>query len=196
MSNEALIVFTKNPELGKVKTRLAQSVGNEMALDIYRKLLAYTQEQTTNIEADLIVYYTQQVDQNDHWKKATRKMQAGGDLGHRMAAAFREEFKEYDRICIVGTDCAELTATHILQAFKELKNNDFVLGPANDGGYYLLGMKAFESGLFEGIDWSTDQVINQTIQAISALNKNYALLPELIDVDTIEDWERVSSNFM
>ena len=195
MSNEALIIFAKNPELGKVKTRLAQSVGNEMALDIYQKLVAYTQEQTANIEAERIVYYTQDIDQTDHWKKATRKVQASGDLGHKMATAFDEELKQYDRVCIVGTDCAELTTIHIQQAFKNLKDNDFVLGPANDGGYYLLGMKSFEPSLFVEIDWSTDSVFNQTIQAISELNKSYALLPELIDVDTIEDWKQVSENF-
>ncbi|WP_422359196.1 TIGR04282 family arsenosugar biosynthesis glycosyltransferase [Reichenbachiella sp.] len=195
MSNEALIIFAKNPELGKVKTRLAQSVGNETALDIYHKLVAYTQEQTANIEAERIVYYTQDVDHNDNWRKAIRKVQASGDLGHKMAAAFREELKQYDRVCIVGADCAELTSAHIQQAFQKLKNNDFVLGPANDGGYYLLGMKAFEPGLFAGIDWSTDKVLSQTIEAISELNNSYALLPKLIDVDTIEDWKQVSENF-
>lgn len=195
MSNEALIIFAKNPELGKVKTRLAKSVGDEAALDIYNQLIAYTQEQTAQAGVDLVVYYTEHLDEHDNWLHAIKKVQTSGNLGNRMATAFQAELEKYERVCIIGTDCAELTTTIIRKAFSMLEDNDFVLGPANDGGYYLLGMKSFERSLFGGIDWSTNKVLNQTIETISELDRSYALLPELVDVDTIEDWEMVKENF-
>lgn len=195
MSKEALIIFAKNPELRKVKTRLAKAVGDEAALEIYHKLLTHTQEQTAQAQVDLIVYYTTYIDEKDIWINTQKKLQCHGDLGNKMAQAISNELKKYEKVCIIGTDCAELNSSHLKEAFQKLEENDFVIGPANDGGYYLLGMKSFEPSLFEGIDWSTDKVFSQTIKAISLLNRSYAQLPELIDVDTIEDWNRVQENF-
>ncbi|MEP3389512.1 MAG: TIGR04282 family arsenosugar biosynthesis glycosyltransferase [Reichenbachiella sp.] len=195
MSKEALIIFAKNPELGEVKTRLAKAVGDEAALDIYYQLLAYTQEQTAKAQIDLIVYYTTHIDEKDNWINTQKKLQCDGDLGNKMAQAISSELEKYEKVCIIGTDCAQLKSFHIQGAFQKLEEHDIVIGPANDGGYYLLGMKSFEPSLFEGIDWSTDKVFSQTIKAISLLNRNYAQLPELIDVDTIEDWNKVQENF-
>ncbi|MEP2027045.1 MAG: TIGR04282 family arsenosugar biosynthesis glycosyltransferase [Reichenbachiella sp.] len=195
MSNEALIIFAKNPEIGQVKTRLAKKVGDAEALAIYEKLLAFTQVESAKTKADVIVYFTPKIPQKDGWGAVDKKLQSSGDLGIRMSDALKSELANYDKVCIIGTDCAQLTGEFITDAFAQLNSHDVVLGPANDGGYYLLGMKQFEASLFEGIDWSTEKVLNQTVGAINALNKSYALLPQLIDVDTIEDWEKVKQNF-
>lgn len=195
MYKDALIVFAKNPELGKVKTRLAQSIGDEEALAVYKKLIAHTQRETAGVQAALLVYYSSAIGTDDGWKHFEKKLQTDGDLGRRMSAAIKTELQQCDKVCIVGTDCAELTNEHIKEAFGQLNHHDFVIGPANDGGYYLLGMKSFESKLFDDIDWSTDQVLKQTVHQIKELGKSYFLLPELIDVDTIEDWQQVQANF-
>lgn len=195
MSNEALIIFAKNPELGKVKTRLAKTVGDDAALGIYNKLVGHTQDQIALTDVDSIVYYTAFIDEKDNWINARKKLQCDGDLGNKMAFAISYELEKYDKVCIIGTDCAELNALHIKEAFKKLVDTDIVIGPANDGGYYLIGMKTFEPSLFERIDWSTEKVLVQTIENIKMLNKSYDLLPELIDVDTVEDWLQVKENF-
>lgn len=190
----ALIVFAKNPELGKVKTRLAKDVGEEEALRIYKLLLDHTRQETTRSLAACYAYYTTNVAEEDGWK-AEKRIQVTGDLGTRMSAAFREQLHHHDRVCIIGTDCAGLTAEKINQAFEALDEYDFVIGPANDGGYYLLGMKAPGEELFEQISWSSEEVLSQTIDRIKGLGKRFYLLPELIDVDTIEDWEMVKEKF-
>lgn len=196
MSDNALIIFVKNPELGKVKTRLAKTIGHKAALDIYKKLITYTQKETTGAHADLIIYYSAHMDKGDEWRNVQRKLQTAGDLGLRMSKAFEVELNQYKKVCIIGTDCAELTASHINEAFVMLDGNDFVLGPANDGGYYLLGMKQFEASIFENVVWSTDRVLKQTIDQIGIVKGTFQLLPELIDVDTIDDWEKVRDNFV
>ena len=195
MSDNALIIFVKNPVLGKVKTRLAKTEGAQVALDIYNKLIAFTQKETTKVNADLIVYYSANIIDNDAWGDIQKKLQAEGELGEKISKAFESELAQYQKVCIVGTDCAELTTNHINDAFVQLNAHNFVLGPANDGGYYLLGMKQFEASLFEGIAWSTDLVLKQSIDKIDSIKSTYHLLPELVDVDTIEDWKKVRENF-
>lgn len=193
-SENALIIFAKNPELGKVKTRLAKEVGDEEALAIYHKLLTWTQRETYRVSATCIVYYTSSIDHHDQWK-AKKKLQVDGDLGQKMSCAFQEQLAQFDKVCIIGTDCAGLTAKLIDQAFAAMDANDIVLGPANDGGYYLFGMKKYHPALFEEITWSSELVLTQTISRINTLKKSYQLLPELIDVDTIQDWNLVKDNF-
>lgn len=195
MSDSALIIFVKNPELGKVKTRLAKSVGNESALSIYKKLLSYTQKESSKSSTDRKVYYSSEVIKDDIWTDVSKKEQGSGDLGQKMAAAFQRELTSYKKTCIIGTDCAQLTSDLIDQAFNALDFHDFVLGPANDGGYYLLGMKNFYPELFNNINWSTSAVLKQTLDKIKSMGASYMLLPELIDVDTVEDWNLVLDNF-
>lgn len=192
----ALIIFAKKPEWGKVKTRLAVSIGNDGALAVYEKLVTYTQQIVLAHEANSVVYYADQTAyQEDGWKGIRKEHQTVGDLGLRMLTAFRKELVAYSKVCIIGTDCAELTTDHITTAFHQLDYYDYVLGPANDGGYYLLGMKKPYDALFQGIDWSTSSVLRQTMSIIKSLGQTCYLLPELIDVDTLEDWELVRKNF-
>jgi uncharacterized protein len=200
MSNQTLLMlFVRNPELGKVKTRLAASVGPEEALTIYMHLLQHTRQITENLPIDKLVYYSNEVDQHDLWPndKYNKKLQPSGDLGKKMEMAFKKAFEDgYTSVVIIGSDCHQLTPTIIEKAFNELTTHDVVIGPALDGGYYLLGMNHLHSELFQNKRWSTEHVFPDTIVDIEKLHLSHKVLPELSDVDYIEDldedfWERV-----
>lgn len=187
-SKDALIIFTRNPELGKCKTRLAATVGDPAALDIYTFLLQHTVAITTPLAADTFVYYSVKVRNNDLWDEAhfRKKQQHGDDLGIRMQNAFTEVLAlGYERAIIIGSDMYDMTSQDIEKAFTQLKNNDFVVGPAEDGGYYLLGMKTVKPTLFANKDWGTSTVLKQTLADMSS--DTVALLEEKNDVDYYED---------
>ncbi len=190
----SLIIFQKNPEHGKVKTRLAASVGNEKALSVYLKLIRHTKKVLDPLRADKQIWYSDKIDTNDIWDSVeySKNVQNGSDLGKRMHNAFKNAFLKNDqqKVVVIGTDCAELTTEILDEAFEELDRNEVVIGPAVDGGYYLLGMKKFVSELFIDIPWSTSEVLGTTIARIQELGHTYLLLKELNDVDTIEDWEK------
>jgi rSAM/selenodomain-associated transferase 1 len=165
-SKNLIITFTRNPELGKVKTRLAKTLGAQSALDIYSFLLQHTESVIREIEADKIVYYTVDIQKNDIWDNTIyqKQLQIEGDLGDKMCQAFKNGFnKGYSKIIIVGSDLYDLNSKHINQAFSALDNNDAVIGPALDGGYYLLGMKSLYSNVFQNKNWGTETVFNDTI---------------------------------
>jgi len=146
MSKNLVMVFTRNPELGKVKTRLAKTIGNESALNIYKFLLNHTEIAIRGINCDKAVYYSIKVRNNDIWDKTVyqKHQQKGNDLGERMHNAFREAFsKGYKKVVIVGSDLYDLEAKDINYAFEQLSKCDVVIGPAVDGGYYLLGFSNF-----------------------------------------------------
>ena len=164
--NDRLIIFVKNPEIGRVKTRLAKTIGDEQALSIYQKLLLYTKEITKGLNADKSVYYSEHIDNNDLWDNMlfSKHLQRGDDLGERMQNAFADAFAQgKERVIIIGSDCLELETYMIKEAFAVLENNDVVLGPAKDGGYYMIGMTAFLPTLFEDKNWSTDDLLMDTI---------------------------------
>jgi len=186
----ALIVFIKNPELGKVKTRLASTLGDEKALEIYLSLLDYTRKVAVKTAADRYVYYSNHIDENDEWdiNDFKKVLQRGDSLGDRMKNAFQEAFKKHEKVVIIGSDCPTLHPDIITAAYRHLDNHDFVIGPSFDGGYYLLGMRDFERKIFQGIPWSTIEVLPQTIERINELEKDFFLLPTLSDVDYEEDW--------
>lgn len=186
---EALIIFVRNPEKGAVKTRLAASVGHDAALLVYTLLLAHTHTITAQLPCDKFVFYAGSIAEADCWQEGfSKRLQKGEDLGERMKAAFHSLFQQgYVRVCIIGSDCFELTTSHIRQAFAVLDENDVVVGPAADGGYYLLGMKDNLKNLFDGVQWSTTAVWPQTKDKLREQGSRYAVLPVLNDVDTIED---------
>lgn len=188
--NDRLIIFVKNLELGKVKTRLAKSIGDEQALNVYHKLLLYTKEVVKNLNADKAVYYSEHIDNNDLWDNMLfrKHLQQGEDLGEKMQNAFADAFAQgKQRVIIIGSDCLELETYMIKEAFAVLDNNDVVLGPAKDGGYYLIGMTTFLPTLFEGKNWSSDDLLMDTILDLKKMNAKYYLLKTLNDIDTIED---------
>jgi uncharacterized protein len=191
MSN-ALIIFIRNPELGKVKTRLARTLGDVEALRIYRILLEKTRQAALETQATRWLFYSNFTDMGDDWANAdfVKTTQSAGDLGERMEAAFRQVFEQgATKALIIGSDCPELSAEVLQQAFDALDKHDFVIGPVPDGGYYLLGMKQLQSNLFYDIAWSTETVRASTIQKIEEARCSYLLLPMLRDIDEAPDWQ-------
>lgn len=199
MTENRLVVFVKNEEAGKVKTRLAADTGDQKALNVYRTLLKYTRSVIEGVEAGKVISYSRFIPETDLWQSAgyVRTVQKGEDLGERMLNAFKRGLvaEQCSGMVLIGSDCAELKAKHIEKAFTLMNNKDLVLGPASDGGYYLIGMKSPYRELFQNIAWSTGDVLNQTLKKAEESGISVALLPELNDVDTIEDWRKVKSRF-
>ncbi len=214
--DNALIIFIKYPEPGKVKTRLAKAVGNERACAIYKSI---AEDVIKNVSLknprtyDVYAFFTPQDKENEikDWLRPFRNNdqtfdtqyipQEGDTLGERMSHAFQQLFQDkgYKRCIIIGTDCPEIDATLIENAFETLQGKDIVLGPCRDGGYYLLGMsrlspirfeREFVLDLFVDIDWSTDRVFDQTTAKVRKNNLSYSILKTLADVDTPEDLYR------
>lgn len=187
---EALIIFIRNLVPGNVKTRLANGIGNEAALEVYKKLLHHTQVITRQINCHKFVYYSDSITDYDIWenKDYFKRVQRGDDLGERMLNAFKEIFEMgYTKPVIIGSDCFELSSSGIEQAFHLLENYDAVLGPAADGGYYLLGLKRVLQNLFENKNWSTSSVLADSVADLRGSHSSYFLLPVLRDIDKIED---------
>jgi hypothetical protein len=192
MGSELLIVFVKNPVLGKVKTRLAKTLGPEKAIEIYQELLQHTHHVTKNLPFDKAVFYSDEVVTGDRWDQGgyEKRRQEGSDLGKRMLNAFKYAFqKAYRKVVIIGSDCFDITPKIIQEAFKAIPQNNFVLGPTHDGGYYLIGMTALHVSLFKNKKWSSDEVLQDTLIDIRNMNGSYKLLPELTDIDTEADLE-------
>lgn len=187
-SNNLIITFTRNPELGKVKSRLAKSIGEASALDVYKLLLKHTESVLRDLDCDKAVYYSVKVRAHDIWdsKIFQKHQQIGDDLGKRMYHAFENGFKNgYKKIIIVGSDLYDLNTKLIEVAFQELDNHDNVIGPAEDGGYYLLGMKTLNKSIFNIKNWGSETVYKQTV---SKLNRNSLyVLETLNDIDYVED---------
>lgn len=193
MKKNALILFVRNPEPGKVKTRLAATIGDEEALAVYQQLLQLTHDMALGCDADRFLYYAGGIPSNDLWENEyfIKREQAGQDLGDRMCNAFREVLNMgYRGAVIAGSDCPGLTAAMIHTAFDQLDKTDVVIGPASDGGYYLLGMKELLVKLFVNKSWGTDQVLNETIGELHMARKNFELLHVLSDIDTADDLEQ------
>lgn len=187
---EILMIFTKNPIEGAVKTRLAQDIGDEPACSIYKKLVEHTRNITRPLQCDKIVWYSQFIDRMDEYntKFYQKAIQKGHDLGERMQYAMRDAFnRNYQKALIIGTDCYQLTSELIREAFQKLDEYDVVFGPAKDGGYYLLGLNQFFPPLFMNKKWGTDTVLNDSIDDVKQAGLSYFLLPQLTDIDHLED---------
>ena len=194
-TEERLIVFTRYPEPGKTKTRMMPILGAEGAARLQRQLTENTLSQVKKLAAShplsIEVHFTGSSEQlmrdwlGSDW---SYQQQAEGDLGERMASAFATSFAAgMTRVVTIGIDCPDLKAPLMEQAFEELRQYDLVLGPAEDGGYYLIGLKRMVKELFEGISWGTSQVRQQTVEIAEQLDLKVALLPLLKDIDRPED---------
>lgn len=189
-SESLLMVFIKNPTLGNVKTRLAKTIGDEKALQIYFILLDHTQKVAKRVKANKAVFYSDFINNNDEWKKNgfIQLLQKGDDLGIKMTNAFSKAFNMgYKKVTIIGSDCLELNENIIENAFKLLDEHEVVMGPARDGGYYLLGMRNFYPTLFINKTWSKENVLLDTLLDLSNLDLSFKLLPTLSDVDEEKD---------
>jgi rSAM/selenodomain-associated transferase 1 len=193
-SKKALIIFTRNPELGKVKTRLAKSVGDESALKIYKFLLRHTVEITKDLNVDKYVFYSETIYKDDIWDPDIyrKKLQNGNDLGEKMENAFSEILgMGYEKAIIIGSDIYDLNKKDIESAYSALQTSQFVIGPAHDGGYYLLGMKELHNKIFKNKAWGTDAVLKKTLEDLE--DEKYVLLEERNDVDYYEDIKNVDA---
>ncbi|WP_339611083.1 TIGR04282 family arsenosugar biosynthesis glycosyltransferase [uncultured Planktosalinus sp.] len=188
-TNRLLLIFSKNPVPGRCKTRLAKTIGDVAATEIYKVLLRHTALITEPLDAIKEVHYSDFVEEDDVFSdQFIKKVQSGSNLGEKMKNAFEKGFKQgYQHIIIIGTDLLDITTEDIYKAFNALQTYDYVLGPAEDGGYYLLGMNKLNSTLFENKDWSSNTVLQDTL--IDLKTEQIALLDERNDIDTYEDLE-------
>jgi len=193
-SKNALIIFTRNPELGKCKTRLAAKTGDLKALEIYKFLLQHTVDITKNLSADKYVFYSEKIWKEDIWNRDIfrKKLQRGDDLGVRMQNAFNELFEAgYEKIIIIGSDMYDLHAPDLENAFSALNDHDYVIGPAEDGGYYLLGMKHNKEALFKNKRWGTETVLKETLNDLK--NESVFKLSFRNDIDHYEDLQNIEA---
>ena len=188
-----LLIFARHPALGLVKTRLAATLGNEEALRIYRELLARTRIAADGVVAHKTLWLAGEApatgSEYADWTNYEQRPQSTGDLGERMHQAFATAFAGgVTAAVIIGTDCPELSSDLLQAAFEQLTTHDVVAGPARDGGYYLLGMKALVPDFFANKAWSTDAVLSATLADAERLGLSVALLPMLSDVDNAKDF--------
>ncbi|RMA66468.1 TIGR04282 family arsenosugar biosynthesis glycosyltransferase [Ulvibacter antarcticus] len=193
-SKKALIIFTRNPELGKCKTRLAATIGDAAALEVYKVLLKHTADITKNLNVDKFVFYSEAIYKNDSWDDTVyrKHLQLGEDLGIRMENAFKDVFSMgYESAIIIGSDMYDLSQKDLEEAFQVLTSNNLVIGPAQDGGYYLLGMKEVFPALFKGKNWGTDSVLQNTLEDLK--NETYIQLSLRNDIDYYEDMKDIEA---
>jgi len=191
----AIIVFTKFPVEGKVKTRLAKNMGNKFAVSFYRVCAEHTFKELIKVKetgSELFLFCSEEneIEQVMNWagNNFNYYSQQGNDLGLKMYNAFETVFKKgYKKVIIVGTDAPDVSMNLVQSVISVLDNYSVVIGPANDGGYYLLGFKSKLIDLFSGIEWSTDSVFNSTIEKLNNSKTHYFVVDELTDIDTLED---------
>jgi rSAM/selenodomain-associated transferase 1 len=188
---EHLLIFARHPVLGQVKTRLAQGVGPEQALAVYRELLARTRAAADGLAATKTLWLTGDPPAGpafEDWPGYAQRPQPVGDLGERMHQAFAAAFEAGAAAAvIIGTDCPDLRTEHLNTAFHQLAHHDVVVGPALDGGYYLLGLRVLVPDFFVDKPWSTAAVLAATLADADRLGLRVAHLPALADVDTADD---------
>ena len=190
---DSIIIFVRFPRKGQVKTRLAETTSSEFALNFYKLCAENLIRNIKKVPAvNRFIFYSNKKEKTEiiNWlgNKFLFASQEGDDLGSRMKSAFEKVFSVgSQKVIIVGTDIPDLSKEIIMKAFEMLDSYDVVIGPAKDGGYYLLGMKKMNSELFEKIEYSTFSVLSETMTKIEELNLAYHLLPELNDIDTEDD---------
>ena len=193
MAKELIIVFVKNIKLGKVKTRLAKTIGNQAAFEVYSELVKVTQKATRNIATDKRIYFSDAITETK-WNKHYNAVQKGEDLGERMKNAFKKGFDDgYEHIVLIGSDLPDISSKHIKNGLQALQSNKVVFGPAIDGGYYLIGLSELKEFIFDKKPWSQSNLLEVTLKELEQKNISYGLLKPLNDIDTFEDLE--SSNF-
>ena len=200
ISQQHLIVFTRYPEVNRTKTRLIPLLGAEGAANLQRQMTEHTISQVAQLSASTIVssevrFAGGNLQLMQTWLGANLLYtpQGEGDLGERMMRSLNESFDSgAKKVIIIGTDCPDIDSELLQTAFERLNEFDLVLGPAIDGGYYLIGLRRFAPELFSNIDWGTSQVFQQTIDIAQILKLSSFYLPPLADIDRPEDlkiWE-------
>lgn len=187
-SKKLLIVFVKNSQLGHVKTRLAKTIGEQAAFEVYQELVAITEEQTSLVEeVDVHIYFSKEIVE-EQWPEHLKFVQEGSDLGARMQNAFQYGFDlGYTQIIGVGSDLPDLSAELMKEGLDSLENSTTVFGPAEDGGYYLIGMNQMVNCVFENKEWSTESLLSSTLKELTQKDISHSTLKTLNDIDNLED---------
>ena len=199
MGGNLLIIFVKAPRRGAVKTRIAEAIGAQAACDAYLGLVEVLIGNLRTL-SNVQVRYTPDdaLLEIPNWLQPmwTSAPQGQGDLGQRLTRAFKDAFSTgSERVVIIGSDCPEVNEQDVQSAWAALENHDLVLGPAEDGGYWLIGLHAQRPALFENISWSSSAVFEQTIARANAANLSIHLLRKLNDIDTIDDLRSFEARF-
>ena len=194
MPDSLLIVFVKAPRPGEVKTRLAADIGPEAACGAYHSMVRHLWRHIGGVRPVQLRFAPDDASAElDPWLQPGWGMrpQGPGNLGQRLSTAFAEAFREgFTKVAVIGSDCPEVTRDDIENAWDRLDHHDLVVGPASDGGYWLLGLDRHHPELFQGIAWSTDKVLTQTLARAESLRLKTCCLRTLTDVDSAEDWKR------
>ena len=194
-NREPLIqIFCKAPVLGKVKTRLIHKIGSNAALDLYKQMferlmadfLLDTRQTELWISSDKAHGFFAQY-------AVPRFLQVGAGLGARMSGALRDGLARHESVILVGTDLPLINKSYVDKAVSSLRDHDVVLGPAEDGGYGLVGVKADIPDLFSNMNWGTEKVLSQTCKKLNRDGLGYSLLPLIWDVDRPEDLQRYNA---
>lgn len=197
MNRTAVILFLRVPEKGKVKTRLARGLGDDFALSVYKGFVLDILDVLSECRDLFLFYWPSDREKLLHeWlgKQYEFLPQTTGDIGQKMSDAFSAVFSlGYDNALLLGTDIPEFDRGVLCKAFDALESCDCVIGPSTDGGYYLIGFskQGFSENFFNGIDWSTHKVLDQTISCVERESVGFALLDELEDIDFIENFDRL-----
>jgi uncharacterized protein len=194
-ASEQIIVFTRWPVPGRVKTRLIPALGIQGAAELHRRLTEHTVRQVAHFrqqrpEVGLEIRFTGgSREQLQNWLPAGQPAeQAEGDLGTRLSRAFADAFgRGLRRVVAVGSDCPDLSPSILAEAFARLHDHDLILGPAVDGGYYLIGLRQDAAEIFNEIPWGTAAVFEETLKRAAARAFSISLLETLVDVDRPED---------
>ncbi len=195
---DAVIIFAKYPQMGKVKTRLAATAGELFAYEFYKLCSQNTFDECSGLSVEKYLFFTgEDEDKFKSWAGGNFLLTAqdGADLGERMRNAFRSVFNNgAERAVLIGTDIPGISARLINNALEMLEGSDAIIGPANDGGYYLIGLKKLEESIFENIPWSTRHVQEITLLRLKHLGFKTYLLEELFDIDSEKDLKECISS--
>lgn len=198
-----IVIFAKIPRLGHVKTRLAKAVGVQVATDFHRKITKHTCQTALLSKVAPVQVWISAPDKDEFFSgfldPSTLRIQSGGDLGARMDHAIRESFLECDvsSVILIGCDCPLLTSAHLRESAAALASGfDLILGPAEDGGYFLIAVSAPLSYLFTDIQWGTDEVLATTRRYAIELGLRIHELETLWDVDDYSDYIRLDCSKM
>ncbi|SDG95810.1 TIGR04282 family arsenosugar biosynthesis glycosyltransferase [Winogradskyella thalassocola] len=187
MNKSLVIVFVKNIKLGTVKTRLAKTIGDFGAFEVYTELVKITEKATQKLDIDKRIYFSNAI-VDDQWKGEYKVVQHGADLGERMLNAFKDGFGAgYNNIVLVGSDLPDIDVAHIKNGLEALNTNEVVFGPAEDGGYYLVGMSKLNTEIFTNKPWSQPNLLELTLQELQSNQISVGTLDTLNDIDTYED---------
>jgi len=187
MTDALVIVFVKNIKLGTVKTRLAKTIGDYGAFEVYTELVKITEKATSELKVDKRIYFSNAL-VDSQWQDNFKAIQNGVDLGERMLNAFKDGFKDgYKRIVLIGSDLPDISSKHIENGLKKLNDNKVVFGPAEDGGYYLIGLSELETCVFENKPWSQSDLLEVTLNELHQKGIKPGILDTLNDIDTYED---------